>query len=659
MKSELTGRTLMILGLSLLVLLAGWPGGALGDTMGPWMIPWDKDAHKMTIMVTTSSLVLNDHDSRRIHFTYDADCPEPDWSWSSSDDPIGDAYLYRIDIHNLNPGHYYEFTFSYRETNPITGAVSPWMEVSGGFMATRDSCNPPVEFLALGDNRSANNGDVALLMRWVLDDMVNTYNFHPKFMVHTGDLCFNGGDTSSNFVTDYWPNFLHYGPWQWLLARYPIMAVLGNHDFDQRDHGGGHSDYADMTNFHTYFPYPHALPGGVGDSYTYNVNGQAWFFSLDTFPMWGCYCCSCDNLQASSDQYKWLDETLSSIDNDPRQWKIVLMHAPLYSPGDCNLHETSSDLESLLEKHGVDLVLTGHEHYYSRKTVPTTAPGAPNRDTIHLLLGGAGATLSGWSNTTGYDSVIRMWHFANIKIDGDKLHGDIVYAGTDQSYPFKRGDIVDSFDIDRTPEADFDYTFLGDANGTVLFLDKSKGHRYQYQWNFGDGTTSTERNPKKHYAQPGSYDVTLTIKSMWNQDSSIPKSLNITPNLKGEWSSLTQVCRPIKKENAFHKPARKENECSIRGTVIVKNIGNSIAKTSNVKFYLSGDNAYDEGDTFLKKVQVGKIKANRSKTIKLSYKLKLPLGNTASGKYIMAVIDADNTLVEADESDNICAYQIP
>jgi subtilase family serine protease len=31
---------------------------------------------------------------------------------------------------------------------------------------------------------------------------------------------------------------------------------------------------------------------------------------------------------------------------------------------------------------------------------------------------------------------------------------------------------------------------------------------------------------------------------------------------------------------------------------------------------------------------------------------RFPLGETASGKYILAVIDGDNTVVEADESNN-------
>ena len=61
------------------------------------------------------------------------------------------------------------------------------------------------------------------------------------------------------------------------------------------------------------------------------------------------------------------------------------------------------------------------------------------------------------------------------------------------------------------PEADFEVTCTllrcvfvdrsGDADGAVS----------SWQWNFGDGTTSTERNPTHDYAAEGRYDVTLLV----------------------------------------------------------------------------------------------------------------------------------------------------
>jgi beta propeller repeat protein len=46
---------------------------------------------------------------------------------------------------------------------------------------------------------------------------------------------------------------------------------------------------------------------------------------------------------------------------------------------------------------------------------------------------------------------------------------------------------------------------------TVVFTDKSTGTPTTWKWTFGDGTSSTEKNPKHQYLQEGKYKVTLTV----------------------------------------------------------------------------------------------------------------------------------------------------
>jgi len=45
----------------------------------------------------------------------------------------------------------------------------------------------------------------------------------------------------------------------------------------------------------------------------------------------------------------------------------------------------------------------------------------------------------------------------------------------------------------------------------VAFIDASYGNPTQWNWNFGDGNTSTEQNPSHQYAQQGEYIVQLSI----------------------------------------------------------------------------------------------------------------------------------------------------
>ncbi len=51
----------------------------------------------------------------------------------------------------------------------------------------------------------------------------------------------------------------------------------------------------------------------------------------------------------------------------------------------------------------------------------------------------------------------------------------------------------------------------GEAPLTVRFINQSSGNIAQIQWNFGDGTTSTETSPTHTFANPGIYTVTLQV----------------------------------------------------------------------------------------------------------------------------------------------------
>ena len=53
----------------------------------------------------------------------------------------------------------------------------------------------------------------------------------------------------------------------------------------------------------------------------------------------------------------------------------------------------------------------------------------------------------------------------------------------------------------------------GLAPFTVQFTENTYGCATSWQWDFGDGTTSTERNPSHTYTSPGWYDISLTVSN--------------------------------------------------------------------------------------------------------------------------------------------------
>jgi len=53
----------------------------------------------------------------------------------------------------------------------------------------------------------------------------------------------------------------------------------------------------------------------------------------------------------------------------------------------------------------------------------------------------------------------------------------------------------------------------GNVPLNVLFTDTSTGFPTAWNWNFGDGTYSTARNPAHIYSKVGKYTVSLTLKN--------------------------------------------------------------------------------------------------------------------------------------------------
>jgi hypothetical protein len=120
--------------------------------------------------------------------------------------------------------------------------------------------------------------------------------------------------------------------------------------------------------------------------------------------------------------------------------------------------------------------------------------------------------------------------------------------------------------------------------------------------------------------------------------------VNQDPDLTGTWTSLSKSC----------KNSKKGIKCGIKGKLNIQNIGKKDASSSMVRCYLSDDESYDDGDMYLKQIATGKIKSGKSMNKTLSFNFQY--GEMLAGKYIIAVLDANNTVDEADKDNNEIAY---
>ena len=75
----------------------------------------------------------------------------------------------------------------------------------------------------------------------------------------------------------------------------------------------------------------------------------------------------------------------------------------------------------------------------------------------------------------------------------------------------------------------------GDAPLRVRFYDLSYGFADGWIWDFGDGNTSTEKNPVHTHRVPGTYDVSLTLFSNYTYETPKTEYLNTT---KGQYTNF-------------------------------------------------------------------------------------------------------------------------
>jgi PKD repeat protein len=90
-------------------------------------------------------------------------------------------------------------------------------------------------------------------------------------------------------------------------------------------------------------------------------------------------------------------------------------------------------------------------------------------------------------------------------------------SGSDTEY---RNQVVTVTETAQAPDAIFTASSLsGIAPLAVQFTDRSTGNPTSWAWAFGDGATSSSRNPAHTYTNPGTYLVQLTVASSVGTDS--------------------------------------------------------------------------------------------------------------------------------------------
>ncbi len=230
-----------------------------------------------------------------------------------------DRYIHRFTTHlnELEDGTTYEYRAGSKENDS-------WSKVLN--FKTEANNTDEFSFIWFGDTHKD--------PKW--GELLQDANLrHPEtaFYSIAGDIVTTG------LYRDQWDEFFEYE--KDVFSYKPLMPVLGNHD---RQDGLGAWMYYQL------FSFPENGPEEVHPESTYAFEyGNALFLMVDS-------------THPNEAQTEWIDDQLK---NTRATWKFVMFHFAPY-----NFEEPYPDIQEewggLFDKYHVDMVISGHIHYYMR-----------------------------------------------------------------------------------------------------------------------------------------------------------------------------------------------------------------------------------------------------------------------------------------------------
>lgn len=222
--------------------------------------------------------------------------------------------------------------YSYRVGSP--GFWSEWFDFQ-----TPSTETSSFSFIYLGDPQNDIKSEWSRVIR-------NAYRHQPNcgFILYAGDLINRPGRDTE------WHEWFQAG--SFIYSTVPQVMTPGNHDYD---------GFILAPHWNSQFTLPDNSPPGLEGTCYFTDYKNLRLISIDTAT--GRELRDENSYQMTA-QTAWLDSVL--MDNS-KEWVIVTTHLPFYSPKENrDNHRIRRNFQPIMEKHGVDLVLTGHDHSYAR-----------------------------------------------------------------------------------------------------------------------------------------------------------------------------------------------------------------------------------------------------------------------------------------------------
>jgi hypothetical protein len=279
--------------------------------------------------------------------------------------------LHQVNVCGLSPGTRYHYR---------VGGDGAWSDVSS--FSTAPAVDDPDRTVVIGVTGDSRN-EPTILGR-LLEDMTDRgVDFH----------LFSGDIVDLSFVQGEWDDWFDAVGRSFATA--PFISANGNHD-------------ALALNYVTQI----ALPG----------NEQ--FFAFDYGP---AHIVVLDDSARNYDeeQVAFLEADLPAVDRERTPWVIAMHHRPIWSFSN---HSSTARLQRewmpIYERHGVDLVLNGHDHNYQRmhplrggEIVDAT------EGVVYVVTGGGGAPLYGLTDNERQAVTTQSHHSLVLTVSTESIEG--------------------------------------------------------------------------------------------------------------------------------------------------------------------------------------------------------------------------------------------
>ena len=253
--------------------------------------------------------------------------------------------IHKSTLINLTP----DTRYSYR-----VGDGKNWRE--GTFLtAPEKNSTREIKFLFIADSQESSRENYQSMLQPILNKAFEA-NPDIRFIAHAGDFVNRG---------------MNGQEWGWAFEageKYfrslPMASVPGNHET------GGVVTTGPQQKNQAYLPYfynpsNHSTNYSEGSAYSFNY-GSAHLLCLDIQNLYDAM-----EVKSKTGNEKYLKSAIEWIKKDLdsasvcKKWKIVTMHQPIYG-ANRDENELRAVLAPIFDKAKVDLVITGHDHYYFR-----------------------------------------------------------------------------------------------------------------------------------------------------------------------------------------------------------------------------------------------------------------------------------------------------